>query len=139
MTIVFQLSQLIKNLNMLYWLPSSSVQPLIAHSYSCIIHFLTHIECRCFTEHLNMVVGFIMISHKCLILLALGLSTLLYAVHLLETLKYGIMIYRDITIDYNHVSVICSSSQFMFHVTYNTGVAFINTANNFNIIAILQV
>ena len=48
-----------------------------------------------------MVVGFIMISYKCLMLLALGLSTLLYTVHLLETLQYGIMIYRDI-IDHNH-------------------------------------
>ena len=54
-----------------------------------------------------MVVDFIMISHKCLILSALGLSTLLYAVHLLETLQYGIMIYRDI-IDHNHQLVICS-------------------------------
>ena len=80
-----------------------------------------------------MVVGFIMISYKCLMLLALGLSTLLYAVYLLETLQYGIMIYRDI-IDHNHQLVICSSSQFMSHVTHNTGVAFINTANNFKII-----
>ena len=65
------------------------------------------IECRYFTEHLNMVVGFIMISYKCLILLALGLSTFLYAVHLLDTLQYGTMIYRDI-IDHNHQLVICS-------------------------------